>query len=105
MQRLPRHLLKTSVLPVEPLRLLIQRVHNYRRGTDLNGNGKAAFQRIAQQRFAYAFSLSIPVNREPREDDHRNGIGSPLRNTLRRCLRDDTPGTHRVVASDPLIPC
>ncbi len=105
MQRLPRHLLKPTVLPVEPLRLLVQRVHNYRRGTDLNGNGKTALQRITQQRLANTFDLSFLVNREPREDDHRNGIGSPLRNTLRRCLRDDTPGTHRVVASDPLIPC
>ena len=104
MQRLPRHLLKTSVLHVELLRPLVQRVYNYRRGTDFNGNGKTALQRIAQQRLANAFPLSILVNRKPCKDDHRNRIRPPLRKTLRRHLSDDTPGTHRIVANDPLIP-
>ena len=104
MQRLARQLLKPRVLHVEPLRLLIQRVHNYRRGTDLNGNGKAALQRITQQRLADAFPLSILVNRKSRKDDHRNGIRPPLHKTFRRSLSYDAPSTHRIVTSDPLIP-
>lgn len=99
MQRLARQLLKPRVLHVEPLRLLIQRVHNYRRGTDLNGNGKAALQRITQQRLADAFPLSILVNRKSRKDDHRNGIRPPLHKTFRRSLSDDAPSTHRIVTS------